>query len=397
MQSKLENIKYINLSETRKIGDFILEKDIGLPVSIEEDKPVKELDLNSLAAGLIKICTYDKENKNFEYYKNVLFALRPDVLTELNLAAQAKMKAKDYQFAEELLVAVKNLAAKPECYINLAVLYAEMAVAYHKKDDDVSADMYDDMLMSTLRECETNFPDYAPVYNEISAYHLRHGDVESARDYLDKFISVSKDAKAKKNAQEMLNKLNSMLSSRDELLFAYDKMMMNQSEEALEAVNRYLSKHEKSWEAFFIRGWAKRVLEQYDSAQEDLLEALRLESRNAEIYNELSICARESGNTDLAKSYLEIASDLDEESALYLTNLAFLHLMDSEFEESREAIERARQIDPEDPQLLYIIKQYEEKTGDKIGEIISEEVFTDEDFDNLRKKDKEENTKREEL
>ncbi|MCR5761107.1 MAG: hypothetical protein K6F82_03830 [Sphaerochaetaceae bacterium] len=397
MQSKLENIKYITLSETRKIGDFVLDKDISLPISIEEGKDVKELDLNSLAAGLIKLCTYDKENKNFEYYKNVLLALRPDVVTDLNLAAQAKMKAKDYAFAEELLVAVRNIAAKPECYINLAVLYAEMTVAFHKKNDDVSADMYDDILMSTLRECESLFPDYAPVYNEISAYHLRHGDIESSRDYLDKFLSVSKDAKAKKNAQEMLNKLNDMLGTRDELMFAYDKMMMNLPEDAVEAINRYLSKHEKCWEAFFIRGWAKRVLEEYDSAQKDLLESLRLENRNAEIYNELSICARECGNTDLAKSYLEIASDLDEESAVYLTNLAFLHLADNEFEESREAIERARQIDPEDPQLIYIIKQYEEKTGDKIGEVISEEVFSDEDFDALRKKDKEENTKHEEL
>lgn len=389
MQSKLENIRYINLSETRKIGDFVLEKDIALPVSVEEGKDVKDLDLNSLAAGLIKLCTYDKENKNFEYYKNVLFALRPDVVTDLNLAAQAKMKSKDYQFAEELLVAVKNLVGKPECYINLAVLYAEMTVYYHKKNDDVSADMYDDILISTLRECENLFPDYAPVYNEISAYHMRHGDIESSRDYLEKFISVSKDAKAKKDAQDMLKKLNDMLGTRDELMFAYDKMMMNMPEDAVEAIDRYLSKHESCWEAYFIRGWARRVLEQYDSAQKDLLESLRLESKNAEVYNELSICARECGNTDLAKSYLEIASDLDEESAVYLTNLAFLHLMDNEYEESREAIERARQIDPEDPQLVYIIKQYEEKTGDKVGAIISEEIVSDEDFDTLRKKGEE--------
>ncbi|MCR4677024.1 MAG: tetratricopeptide repeat protein [Sphaerochaetaceae bacterium] len=397
MQSNLDNIKYINLSETRKIGDFILEKDIKLPVLIEDGKDPSELDINSLAAGLIELCTYDKENRNFDYYKKVLLALRPDVLNDLNLAAQAKMKKKDYAFAEKLLVAVKNLAEKPECYINLAVLYAEMTVYYHKKNNDVTADMYDDILMSTLRDCEKLFPDYAPVYNEISAYHLRHGDIESARDYLDKFISISRDAKAKAQAQIMLKKFNDMLGSRDELMFAYDKMMMNLPEDAVEAINRYLSKHDPTWEAFFIRGWAKRVLEEYDSAQKDLLESLRLESKNAETYNELSICARESGNVDLAKSYLEIASDLDEESAVYLTNLAFLHLSDGEFAESREAIERARRIDPEDPQLLYIIKQYEEKTGDKVGEVISEETYSDEDFEELRKKDKEENRRREEL
>jgi Flp pilus assembly protein TadD len=169
-------------------------------------------------------------------------------------------------------------------------------------------------------------------------------------------------------------------------MYAYDKMMMGCADEAITAINKYLAGGEKSWEAYFIRGWAKRTLEDYDEAQKDLLESLRIESNNAEVYNELSICARESGDVELAKNYLQIAVDLDEEDIVYAVNLAFLHLADQEYTESRELLEKARNIDPEDPQLKYLIQEYEKQTGDRIGDIINEEIRSDEELDELKKK-----------
>ena len=78
--------------------------------------------------------------------------------------------------------------------------------------------------------------------------------------------------------------------------------------------------------------------------------------------------------------------DLDGEDVIYLTNLAFLHLADGEFEEARELLEKARQIDEDDPQLKYLIEEYEKHTGDKIGEVISEEIYDDEAFEELKSK-----------
>jgi Flp pilus assembly protein TadD len=161
-------------------------------------------------------------------------------------------------------------------------------------------------------------------------------------------------------------------------------MMMGCPDEAVEVMDKYIADGSKQWEAYFIRGWAKRVLEDFKGAQEDLLESLRIDGKNAEVYNELSICARESGDTELAKSYLQIAVDLDGEDIVYLTNLAFLHLGSGEFAESRELLEKARTIDPEDPQLKYLMEEYQKATGDRIGEVISEEVYSDEELAALK-------------
>lgn len=397
MTQKFNDIKFINIPENRKVGNLVLKKEIPLPVQFEEGQKAEDIDLASIAAGLIRLIAYDPENENFEYYKSVLLEMQPDVIQELNLAAIAKSTKKEYSFALELMLAINHLCYAPESYINLAVLYANMTVDYHSKNDDVSADMYDDKILDVLSECIKKYPSYAPAYSEVSAYHMRHGDVESARDFLDKFVNLCTDEKEKTKAKKNLDKLNKMLSSKDQVMYAYDKMMMGCSDEAVDIINKYLAGNEPSWEALFIRGWAKRTLEDYAEAQKDLLESLKLDGNNAEVYNELSICSREMGNIELAKSYLDIASDLDPENVIYLTNLAFLYLSDGEYSQSREMIERARALDPEDPQLKYIIKEYEDKTGDKLGSVITQEIYTDEDFEELHKKEHEEHHHHEEI
>ncbi len=384
MQKELKDIRFITLPEDRDIGSVTIKKDIPLPVQFPEGSVTDDIDFNSIVAGLIKVVAWDPDNSNIAYYKSLLLELQPDVAKELNLAAIAKSKKKEFEFAEELMLAVKGLTDAPESYINLAVLYAQMTVELHKKNDDTKADMYDDRIMEVLRQCMERHPDYAATYSEISAFHMRHGDVESARDYLQKYTELEKDEKKRSQAQKTLDSIGTMLKSKDQIMYAYDKMMMGCADDALEIMNKYIAGGEKRWESFFLRGWAKRVLEDYDGAQKDLLESIRIDGSNAEVYNELSICARESGDTELAKSYLQIAVDLDGDDVIYLSNLAFLHLASGEFEESRELLEKARKLDSEDPQVKYLIDEYQKQTGDEIGQIISEDVYTDEDIEQIK-------------
>lgn len=386
MQKELKDIRFITLPDERKIGDVTIRADIPIPVQFPEGSVTDDIDFNSIVAGLIRIVAWNPDNKDIEYYKKLLLELQPDVVKELNLAAIAKSKKKEFEFAEELMLAVNHLSDAPESYINLAVLYAQMTVELHKKNDDTKADMYDDKIIAVLNECKSRHEKYAATYSEISAFHMRHGDIESARDYLAKYTELEKDTKKREQARSTLESIEKMLSSKDQIMYAYDKMMMGCADDALEIMDKYIASNEKRWESFFLRGWAKRVLEDYSGAQKDLLESIRIDGKNAEVYNELSICARESGDTELAKSYLQIAVDLDGDDVIYLSNLAFLHLASGEFEESRELLEKARKIDPEDPQLKYLIEEYEKQTGDEIGQIISEDVYSDEDIEELKNK-----------
>lgn len=388
MQKELKDIRFITLPEERAFGDVTISSKIPLPVQFPEGSVVDDIDFNSIVAGLVKVVAWLPENENFEYYKKLLLELQPDVVKELNLAAIAQSNKKEYEFAEELMLCVNHLSDAPESYINLAVLYAQMTVQMHKDKDDVKADMYDDKIIAILNECKEKHEKYAATYSEISAFHMRHGDVENARDYLKKYTELEKDTKKRKQAEKTLDSINKMLNSKDQIMYAYDKMMMGCADDALDVMNKFIAGGDKSWEAFFLRGWAKRVLEDYAGAQIDLLESLRIDGKNAEVYNELSICARESGNVELAKSYLQIAVDLDEEDVIYLSNLAFLHLASGEFSECREYLEKARAIDEEDPQVKYLIEEYTKQTGDKIGAVITEQSLSDEEMEALKEKGK---------
>ena len=76
----------------------------------------------------------------------------------------------------------------------------------------------------------------------------------------------------------------------------------------------------------------------------------------------------------MAEAYLETACDLDDENLTTTTNLALLYLEDENYDRAREFLEKARFLAKEDKLVSHLIKKYEEKTGEKIGALIHEEL-----------------------
>ena len=87
--------------------------------------------------------------------------------------------------------------------------------------------------------------------------------------------------------------------------------------------------------------------------------------KNADIYNELSICSLQTGENELAKSYLDIALELDESNVKLITNLAYLHLRDEEYNQAYELYLKARTIDPEDPAVTHLAQEMDKRLGDR--------------------------------
>ena len=110
-------------------------------------------------------------------------------------------------------------------------------------------------------------------------------------------------------------------------------------------------------------------------------ECIKLGESSSDIYNELSICELEEGNRELAKTYLESAADLDPENLTVLSNLAYLYLGDGQLDEAREYLEKARYISGDDKIISSLIEEYEKISGEKIGELIHEEIVHNDDED----------------
>ncbi|HHT81424.1 MAG TPA: tetratricopeptide repeat protein [Spirochaetales bacterium] len=384
----LQDLVFIRLpsSMERDLGDFHIDPSIEIPVQLPAGKDSlesTEISIELLVAGMLKIIAFDPDHKNFPYYRDFVLAVQADAPEELNLAAISQEQKENYDFAEELFLTVNHLAPQSATFINLATFYSKRASLDTSKG--TSYDFYQQKAMETLKEGVTLFEDDAPLLNELGFFHLYQGNVEIAKEYLDRFLEVAEDDEKREHVQKIMGDINNKLNNDKLLMQAYDQIQMSKEEEALINLEDYLKESPKVWNAWFLKGWALRRLQKFADAEKAFLACISLGESSSDIYNELAICALETGKKDLAKNYLNTAVDLDEKNITLLSNLAYLHLQDEELDEAREFLELARNIDEKDPVIVRLMNDYEQTTGEKLSSpIVQQFVNTAE----LKEKDK---------
>ena len=138
-EEKLKTISFINVPSDLKMdfGSFRLDPSIKLPVQKSEGARMlsdKDITMEAIIAGMLTIIAYDEKNAAFSYYRDFVNAVQPNTAEELNKAAIAKQQQKDYDFAEELFLAVYHMLPQPASCINLATLYSYMSV--HEEEEN---------------------------------------------------------------------------------------------------------------------------------------------------------------------------------------------------------------------------------------------------------------------
>ncbi len=382
----LDHIVYINLpaSIAQNIGAFKLDPSIPLPVELplgQKQINPEQVTIEAICAAMLTIIAYRPTDKNFEYYKSFVLAAQPNAIEELNTAAIAKQQQKDYEFSEELFLTVYHLLPQPASCINLAMLYSFRAKDAQNDKNDKVTDFFLEKALHTLEEGLERFGENDLILAELGSYEAFLGNLESAEEYFTRYMKVAEEGEKKQHIKKMLKDIRMQLESDTEIKQAYDFMMLQEEDKALEIINKFLSKNPKVWQGHFIKAWALRTKKQFEEAEKCLLECLTLGEKNAEIYNELSICSLEKGDRELAKSYLDIAIELDEGNLTYMSNLAYLYLLDNEFDEAKEWIEKSRQIAPDDKQVRDMMDYYTAQTGEEFGEVITEEYVHTPDKD----------------
>ena len=391
-EEKLKAIQYISVQNTLKtdLGTFTLDPSIKLPVQLPPGKTELDADdvsVENIVSGMLTIIAYDENHKHFSYYKSFIDALEPGLAAELNKAAIAKEQQKDYDFAEELFLAVYHLLPQSASCINLATLYSYMAVDAREKKNDEDEDKYLLMAKRTLQDGLRRFGENENILAELSSFEAYMGNLEDAKEYLERYLMVASEGEKKQELKKVKEQIDFQLENDNEIKEAYDFIMLGMPEKALPIIDKFINANPDVWNGYFIKGWALRVKKDFEGAKEALMECMKKGEVNSEIYNELSICELELGNRELSKIYLEAAADLDGEDLNIMSNLAFLYLTDDQFDEAREALEKARFLSGNDEIVKELINQYESLTGEKIGELIHEDIVKDEDSEEVEEDD----------
>ena len=380
--SRLDSIRFISLPKSmeEKITGFHIDSSIPIPVQLPDGQKSLDADkvtLESIVAGMLVVIAYRPEDVNASYYRDFVLAAQPNAIEELNTAAIAKEKQKDYPFAEQLFLTVYHMLPQSASCINLATLYSSWAVYEKDQKDEKAEDFYLTKCMNTLEDGLERFGENEDLLAELGSLHTYLGNLEEAQGYLERYMKVAEEGERKQKLKKMLKDVTLRLDSDQEIKQAYDYMMLDEEDKAIEVIDRFIAGNPGIWHGHFIKGWALRRLKRYGEAEEELLKCISCGESNADIYNELSICALERGDRELAKSYLDSAVDLDEDNLTLASNLAFLHLMDDEFDEAKEWIEKCRILAPEDRQVQSMMEEYTARTGEQFGPVIRQEYVHD--------------------
>ena len=381
-EESLRSIRYIKVPNGMRVESetFRLDPNIMLPVQLQPgvmQLTPDGISLESIVSGMLTLIAYDENHKDVSYYKDFVLTIDPMLPDKLCKAAIAKEEQKDYDFAEELFLAVYHLLPQPASCINLATLYSYRAVDARDKGDDEKEDEFLLSAKRTLSEGLRRFGENEEVLAEISSFEAFMGNLEESKEYLDRYMAVAKEGEKKQEMKKLLSKIELQLENDEEIKEAYDFIMLGNNEKAIAAAEKFIAKNPKVWNGYFLRGWALRKEGRFEDARKDLMKCLELGERSADIYNELSIDELEVGDRELAKTYLETAADLDPENLTVASNLSYLYLQDSQLDEAREYLEKARFLSGNDEIVKNLIEEYEKKTGEKIGELIHEEIVHD--------------------
>lgn len=385
-EEKLRQIRYISVPKSlnTKLGEFTIDPQKKLPVQLPDGKSdidEKDYTVENIISGMLTIVAYDEAHPDFQYYKAFINAIEPDLPAKLNSAAIAKEQQKDYDFAEELFLAVYHLLPQSASCINLATLYSYMAVNARDNKNDEEEDNYLLLAKRTLLDGLKRFGENENILSELASFEAYMGNLEEAKEYIERYLAVAEEGERKQELKKVLKEISFQLENDNEIKEAYDFIMLGMPDKAISIIDKFISSNKKVWNGYFLKGWALRVAKQYKEAKEALLECIKLGESNSEIYNELSLCELEEGNRELAKTYLESAADLDPESLNILSNLAYLYLDDKDYDKAREYLEKARYLSGDDDIIKQLIDKYQEATGELIGELIHEEIIKDEDSD----------------
>lgn len=356
----LDKIVYISIPEDSRqvIDGFTMEPKILIPVEIPENSEswtLENLSWEMIVSAMLKIFAYDPTHKDISYYRDFINVVQPNLVAELTKTGVIKAEAKEFALAEEIFLALHNLAPEEDkTFLNLAFVYEEESDMYNQSGDSVQADYFADKAFHVYMKALEQHPESVDIHFYTGYFFLKQNNLSKAQEYFELFLGLAFDDERAPQVQEIVDQIRSQNEDDDLFAATFDLIKMGHEEEAIEKITQYLSRHPQVWNAWFLKGWAHRRLGQFQQGQDALLHCLDFEKSNTDVYNELAICCIETGDFKNARRHLHNALAIEPDNIKIISNLGVLELKQGCSEEAKKYFTVAAEIEPEDP----IVKKY---------------------------------------
>jgi len=376
--NSLDSVYFITLPENFQISKNAAHIDPTIPLPVQkkaEDAPgnfnMEELSPEQILSGILTVLAYDKDNRHLPYYRSVLKSALPDIQKELTETAIIKIKNEEFDEAEEILAALRGFDPDDmSAVLNTALMLDQRAEFYRQQSLNDDADACDAEALEYYNRAMEADPPVPDAYFNAGFYYLKQRDFLQARDCFEEFLALTcnlpddelgkNGAYKKERAQEILNNIKNDNIDDQKFKAAYDFISKGQNEKGLEQIREFLQSNPHVWNAWFLLGWGLRRMERYEDAQKAFTTALQYGGdKNADTYNELSICYVEMQDYAQARHCLEKALALSPESVKIISNLGYLALKEGKPAEAQKYFTTVLEYDPDDKIALAELKKLE--------------------------------------
>ncbi|MGM0431943.1 MAG: tetratricopeptide repeat protein [Spirochaetota bacterium] len=362
-QNPLDQIVYISLPEdaARTIEGFTLDPKILIPVEIPDDREawtIDNLSWEMIVSAMLKIFAYNPRHKDIDYYRRFIHTVQPNLVAELTKTGIIKAEAKEYDLAEEIFLSLAHFAPEIETtFLNLAFCYEDQAEQYKNANDFTSAERFSDKAFHVYMNALEEHPDSPDLHFYAGYFFMKQNNLSKALEYFELFLGLAEDDERAQDVQEIVDRIRNQ--SEDDILFtaAFEKIKAGHEQEALDDISSFLSRHEDVWNAWFLKGWAHRRLEQYEQGKQALETCVKLEPSTSDVYNELAICCMELKFFTEAEAHLKKALTIEPDNVKIISNLGVLALKQEDAEQAAYYFRIAAEIDPEDPLVVSYLEQ----------------------------------------
>lgn len=344
------------------IGEF----EEGLSIPIQTSGPVVKFDLGmispeSIVTGILRVLAWKPQIAHADSYRAIATTLRPGILAELSDAGYAKAMAKEWDIAEEIFLALVGLfPSMPEPLLDLALLREEHAKTLHEESREEAAEAEEESAHHCYAKLLGMEPPFSPAFYHAAFFYVRIHRYDRALSLFTTFIGLSEDEEKISSAKRAIKKLEELGYLDATFKEAYDFIRMGDEEKGLEKALAFVERHPKVWNGWFLAGWAYRKSGAWEKGAEAFQKAILLGSREADTFNELSLCQIEMGHLDEARKSLERALAAEPENVKIIVNLGALALKRGKKGEALGFFRSALEIDPNDD----LARQWIEKSED---------------------------------
>lgn len=362
----LSSVLFVRLPEEalRQFGFGELEATIPLPVQMQ-GKIVKfdpaSVTVESIMAGILRVLAWKPEDPHADRYRVLVKALRPELAAELADAGLAKAQARDWDLAEEILLALAGLYPEaPEPLLDLALLREDHARLLREESQDERAEEEEELAEESYRRLLAQEPPFSPAYYHAAFFYLRIKDYDRAVSLFTSYVGLGDDEEKLAKAKEALAKLGELGYLDSAFKEAYDFIQMGQEEKGLERARDFVGQNPSLWNGWFLVGWASRRLGRWEEAAQAFEKATALGSQECDTFNELALCQMELGRLPEARRSLERALSLEPENVKIIVNLGALALRMGKRGEALGFFRSALEIDPDDSLAADWLRRAEE-------------------------------------